>query len=193
MLVEHTRCFDPAFVAVRDRVREGYIGDLTRIVAYLGGKRAMLFRNSTHLLGSVIFFAESSPKWVIAALDHERELSRITEPVSPDLEIGAVTDRVSKSPGGGPALLFERPTGFDIPVAVNLFGSMKRICMALNVSRLDDLATEIEELTTPKIPAGMLDALKMLPTVNRLRDLTSDEIDERYEMFRLMSQFEVLP
>jgi predicted dehydrogenase len=69
MLVDHTRCFDPAFVAVRDRVREGYIGDLTRIVAYLGGKRAMLFRNSTHLLGSVIFFAESSPKWIIAALD----------------------------------------------------------------------------------------------------------------------------
>ena len=45
----------------------------------------------------------------IAALDKERELARITEPVSPDLEICAVTDRVSKSPGGGPALLFERP------------------------------------------------------------------------------------
>ena len=53
---------------------------------------------------------------------------------SPDLEIAAVTDRVSKSPGGGPALLFERPTGFDIPVAVNLFGSMKRMCMALGVA-----------------------------------------------------------
>src|SRR5919107_530104 len=66
----------------------------------------------------------------ISALDRERELARIGEPVSPDLEIAAVTDRVSKSPGGGPALLFERPTGFD-----------------------------------------MLDALKMLPTVNRLRDL----------------------
>ena len=76
----------------------------------------------------------------IAALDKERELARITEPVSPDLEICAVTDRVSKSPGGGPALLFERPTGFDMPVAVNLFGSMKRICMALGVTTLDDLA-----------------------------------------------------
>ena len=67
-----------------------------------------------------------------------------------------MTDRVSKSPGGGPALLFERPTGFDIPVALNLFGSMKRICMALGVAKLDDLAEEIDELTTPKIPAGML-------------------------------------
>ena len=100
----------------------------------------------------------------IAALDKERELARIAEPVSPDLEICAVTDRVSKSPGGGPALLFERPTGFDMPVAINLFGSMKRMCMALGVRTLDDLAREIEELTTPKMPAGMIDALKMLPT-----------------------------
>jgi 4-hydroxy-3-polyprenylbenzoate decarboxylase len=60
----------------------------------------------------------------IAALDKERELCRVTEAVSPELEISAVTDRASKSPGGGPGLLFERPTGFDIPVAVNLFGSM---------------------------------------------------------------------
>src|SRR4051794_24041860 len=107
----------------------------------------------------------------IAALDRARELARINDSVSPDLEIGALTDRVSKSPGGGPGLLFERPTGFDIPVAVNLFGSMTRICMALGVRSLDDLAREIEDLTTPKIPAGMLDALKMLPMVNRLRDL----------------------
>ena len=107
----------------------------------------------------------------IAALDRERELARVTGPVSPDLEISAVTDRVSKSPGGGPALLFERPTGFDMPVAVNLFGSTKRMCLALGVQALDDLAHEIEELSTPRIPAGMLDAIKLLPTVSRLRDL----------------------
>src|SRR5918993_4662473 len=107
----------------------------------------------------------------IAALDRERELARIPDPISPHLEISAVTDRVSKSPGGGPGLLFERPTGFSMPVAVNLFGSMKRMCMALGVEKLDDLAAEIEELATPKIPSGMLDALKLLPMVNRLRDL----------------------
>ena len=99
----------------------------------------------------------------IGALDKERELARIGEPVSPDLEICAVTDTVSKSPGGGPALLFEKPTGFDMPVAINLYGSMKRMCMALGVSSLDDLAKEIEELTNPKMPAGVLDTLKMLP------------------------------
>jgi 4-hydroxy-3-polyprenylbenzoate decarboxylase len=114
----------------------------------------------------------------IATLDQERELARITEPVSPDLEICAVTDRVSKSPGGGPGLLFERPTGFDIPVALNLFGSMRRICLALGVSKLDDLAGEIEELATPKIPAGMLDALKMLPMLGRLRDLMPKTVSD---------------
>jgi 4-hydroxy-3-polyprenylbenzoate decarboxylase len=114
----------------------------------------------------------------IAALARERELARITEPVSPDLEIAAVTDRVSKSPGGGPGLLFERPDGYDIPVAINLFGSMKRMCMALGVERLDDLADEIEEIATPKIPAGMLDALKLLPTLNRLRDVMPKTVSD---------------
>ena len=72
----------------------------------------------------------------IAALEKERELACIADEVSPDLEICAVTDRVSKSPGGGPGLLFERPTGYSMPVAVNLFGSMKRMCMALGVGKL---------------------------------------------------------
>jgi 4-hydroxy-3-polyprenylbenzoate decarboxylase len=107
----------------------------------------------------------------IAALAQERELARIADRVSPDLEIAAVADRVSKSPGGGPALLFESPVGSDVPVAVNLFGSMKRMCMALGVSTLDELAAQIDDLATPRIPGGMLDALKMLPKVSRLRDL----------------------
>ena len=67
--IDHTRNFDAAYVEVRNRVRAGEIGQLTRIVAYLGGKRAMLFRNHTHLLGSVCFFAEAAPTWVFAALD----------------------------------------------------------------------------------------------------------------------------
>lgn len=107
----------------------------------------------------------------ISALADRRELARLDAPVSADLEIAAIVDRVSKSPGGGPALLFERPAGFDVPVAVNLFGSMSRICLALGVRTLDDLASEIEELTTPKLPGGLLDAVKMLPKVSRLRDL----------------------
>src|SRR3954464_7248109 len=107
----------------------------------------------------------------LADLDKRRLLTRVAEPVSPDLEIAAVTDRACKMPGGGPALLFERPTGFDMPVASNVFGSVERMCLALGVKTLDDLAVEINQLMTPQMPQGIMDALKILPMVNRLRDL----------------------
>ncbi|MEO8069910.1 MAG: UbiD family decarboxylase domain-containing protein, partial [Acidobacteriota bacterium] len=107
----------------------------------------------------------------IAELNRRKELVRITDSVSPDLEIAAVIDLACKSPGGGPALMFERPTGSTMPVAANLFGSMSRMCLALGVDKLDDLAREIEELTTPPMPRGFMDALKLMPLVNRLTDL----------------------
>ena len=107
----------------------------------------------------------------IADLDKRGLLSRIREGVNPELEIAAVTDRVCKLPGGGPGLLFERPTGFDMPVATNLFGSTERMCLALGTPSLDAVAKEIDEMMTPKMPAGMLDAFKMLPMLDRLRDL----------------------
>jgi 4-hydroxy-3-polyprenylbenzoate decarboxylase len=107
----------------------------------------------------------------IDELARRKDLARITEPLSPNLEISALIDRVSKSPGGGPALLFERPAGSDIPVAANLYGSMSRICLALGVSDLNELSREIEELTTPPMPKGFMDALKLMPLVNRLTDL----------------------
>ena len=107
----------------------------------------------------------------LADLDKRKLLARISESVSPDLEIAAVTDRVCKTPLGGPALLFEKPTGYDMPVATNVYGSNERMCLALGVKALDDLAKEIDELMTPQMPAGIMDALKMLPMVGRLRDL----------------------
>jgi 4-hydroxy-3-polyprenylbenzoate decarboxylase len=104
-------------------------------------------------------------------LDKRRLLARIKEPVSPDLEIAAVTDRTAKMAGGGPALLFEQPAGFNMPVASNVFGSLERMCLALGVKTLDELAVEINQLMTPQMPEGIMDALKMLPMVGRLRDL----------------------
>jgi 4-hydroxy-3-polyprenylbenzoate decarboxylase len=108
---------------------------------------------------------------LLADLDKRGLLTRVAEPVSPDLEIAAVTDRACKAPDGGPALLFERPTGFTIPAAANVFGSVERMCLVLGVKALDDLAVEISELMTPPQPSGVLDALKLLPTVARLKDL----------------------
>src|SRR6187200_279113 len=107
----------------------------------------------------------------IADLDKRGELARISEPVDPHLEISALVDRVSKTPGGGPGLLFEKPGNHTMPVAANIYGSMSRICLALGVKHLDELAAEIEELTTPPMPRGFMDALKMMPLVSRLTDL----------------------
>ena len=107
----------------------------------------------------------------LADLEKRSLLTRVQEAVSPDLEIAAVTDLACKSPGGGPALLFARPSGYSIPVATNVFGSLERMCLALGVKSLDDLAREIDELMTPKMPGGLLDAVRMMPLVSRLSDL----------------------
>lgn len=71
ILINHTRRWFPDFVEARRLVRSGAIGSLRRIVATLGGERAMLFRNGTHLVDTVCFFAESEPLWLVAELDEE--------------------------------------------------------------------------------------------------------------------------
>jgi len=104
----------------------------------------------------------------IAAIDRMGELVRITEPVRTRLEIAEIADRCMKSPGGGPALLFERPVlddgrPSDFPVAINLFGSMKRMCLALGVDNLDEVGGRISELLNLKVPDGIFGKLAMLP------------------------------
>ena len=71
----------------------------------------------------------------IAFLEQKGELRRIATPVDPRLEITEIADRSIKS--GGPALLFENPQGYDIPVLINLFGSDRRMAWALGVEKLD--------------------------------------------------------
>lgn len=104
----------------------------------------------------------------IDALEQAGELVRIKHFVDPKLEIAEITDRISKMPGGGKALLFEN-TGYDFPVLMNAYGSEKRMCMALGVSKLDDVAHEIEELfkllSAPK--EGIIDKLKLLPKLGQ--------------------------
>ena len=107
----------------------------------------------------------------IGALEARHELRRVREPVSVDLEISAVTDRVSKSPGGGPALLFERPEGHDMPVLINALGSIERMKIALEVDSLDAFGERVDALLEGKAPASFLDKLKMLPKLKDLADL----------------------
>lgn len=104
----------------------------------------------------------------IAAIDKVGELVRITEPVRTRLEIAEIADRCMKSPGGGPALLFERPLldngqPSEFPVAINLYGSMRRMCLALGVENLDEVGGRISELLNLKVPDGIFGKLSMLP------------------------------
>ncbi len=98
------------------------------------------------------------------------ELVRIGHPVSVDREMTEISDRCMKSRNGGPALLFERPiledgTESDIPVGLNLYGSMNRMCLSLEVDRLDDIGDRIQDLMKLKVPERWREKLAMLSKV----------------------------
>ncbi len=100
----------------------------------------------------------------IAKLESAGELIRISTPVSSELEIAEITDRMVKSEGGGKALLFEH-TDKGFPVLTNLYGSERRMAMALGVKRLEDISQRLDSLvgsvTSPK--ENLMDKLRLLP------------------------------
>lgn len=110
----------------------------------------------------------------IAALDRAGELRKIRTEVDPILEITEITDRVSKMPAkynggrasspGGPALLFQNIKGHaGAQVLINQFGSARRMDLALEVEKLDEVADRIRQFMDIKSPQGFLDKVKMLP------------------------------
>lgn len=82
----------------------------------------------------------------VAALRAAGELVTITAPVDPVLEITEIADRCVKSPGGGPALLFEKVNGSSFPLLINAFASRRRMALALGVADLDELGAKVREL-----------------------------------------------
>ncbi|MGI9139886.1 MAG: menaquinone biosynthesis decarboxylase [Gemmatimonadaceae bacterium] len=104
----------------------------------------------------------------IDALESAGELVRVREPVRAQLELCEIADRAMKMPAGGPALLFENVVldngaRSEFPVAINLFGSMKRMQIALGVESLDEIGARISELLEMKVPEGLLAKLALLP------------------------------
>ncbi len=99
----------------------------------------------------------------IERLEIDGELLRINESVSPILEIAEITDRVSKKPRGGKALLFENVEGSSMPVLINAFGSTKRMNLALGVHNIEDIAKRIESYIKIPPPTTLLDKAKLLP------------------------------
>src|SRR5579859_1328479 len=97
----------------------------------------------------------------IHALEQNQELKRITVEVDPILEITEFADRAVKH--GGPALLFEKPKGYSMPVLINAFASMRKMELALEVSSVDEVAARIVEFLEMRMPEGLIGKLKMLP------------------------------
>ena len=99
-------------------------------------------------------------------LEKEGELKRITAEVDWKLEVTEITDRVTKQ--GGPALLFENIKGSKTPLAINLFGTHRRMNLALEVNELQEVADRISGFIDFKTPSGLVDKLKMLPKLGEL-------------------------
>ncbi len=92
----------------------------------------------------------------VALLEKEGELVRVKAPVSRDLEITEIADRVMKGlPANNKALLFENVQGFSTPVAINLFGSDRRMALALGVDDLDELNQRLAKLVDFRLPQGL--------------------------------------
>jgi 4-hydroxy-3-polyprenylbenzoate decarboxylase len=92
----------------------------------------------------------------LSGLEEAGELHRVIAEVDPVLEIAEIADRVSKMEGGGKALVFQKVKGSAFVTAVNLFGSYRRICLALECEKLDDLSIRVEEFLAG-VPAGSRD------------------------------------
>jgi 4-hydroxy-3-polyprenylbenzoate decarboxylase len=110
----------------------------------------------------------------IEKLRSDGELKEIRDEVSADLEIAAITDHVIKK--GGPALLFTSVRGATMPLAINLFGTVKRTCLALETPSLDTLASEIASYLEPEIPEGIVGKIQALPRLARLGALRTKSV-----------------
>jgi len=102
----------------------------------------------------------------VEELERAGELLRINEPVDTELVIAEWANREMKSPGGGKALLFAKPTidgkTSTFPVAINTMGSRKRIAMALGVNDVPDLAQEIQLILKAKPPTDLREGFALL-------------------------------
>ncbi len=113
----------------------------------------------------------------IAQLERDGELRRITAEVDPYLEMTEICDRTLKR--GGPALLFENPKGYDMPVLGNLFGTPERVARAMGqetVEALRDVGELLAFLKEPEPPKGMRDAWDKLPVFRQVMNMAPRQL-----------------
>ena len=108
----------------------------------------------------------------VAQLESQGELRRVAASVSPRLEMTEICDRVLRA--GGPALLFEHPAGHDIPVLGNLFGTVRRVALAMgveDVAALREVGKLLAFLKEPEPPKGLRDLWDKFPVFRRVLDM----------------------
>ena len=113
----------------------------------------------------------------IQKLESEGELKRVRVPVDPNLEMTEICDRTLRA--GGPAILFERPSGFDIPVLCNLFGTPRRVALGMGedtVESLREVGRLLAFLKEPDPPKGMKEAWKALPIFKKVLDMAPKKV-----------------
>ncbi|MHB1232140.1 MAG: 4-hydroxy-3-polyprenylbenzoate decarboxylase [Burkholderiales bacterium] len=113
----------------------------------------------------------------IAQLEAQGELKRVAVAVNPHLEMTEVCDRVLRA--GGPAILFEKPTGHTIPVLGNLFGTPRRVAMGMgedDVAALREVGKLLAFLKEPDPPKGLKDAWDKLPLYKQVLNMAPKEV-----------------
>ncbi|QWT46569.1 4-hydroxy-3-polyprenylbenzoate decarboxylase [Azospira inquinata] len=113
----------------------------------------------------------------IAQLESLGELKRVGVPVSPHLEMTEICDRVLRR--SGPAVLFEHPTGYDIPVLANLFGTPRRVALGMgeeSVTALREVGKLLAYLKEPEPPKGLKDAWEKLPVLKQVLNMAPKKV-----------------
>ncbi len=105
----------------------------------------------------------------LADLDRDGDLARVRTPVDPHLEVTGIVQRVVRA--GGPALLFENPSRGRMPLAINVFGTERRMAKALGVGELDEIGDRIASLVKPELPHGLGGLRDALSKVGQLRSV----------------------
>ena len=108
----------------------------------------------------------------IQQLEAIGELKRIKAEVDPYLEMTEIADRVLRA--GGPALLFENPKGYSVPVLANLFGTPRRVALGMGEESTDalrEIGKLLALLKQPDPPKGFKDALNSLPIFRKVLDM----------------------
>ena len=112
----------------------------------------------------------------VDALEQAGELKRVKTKVSADLEVAEIMRRLMYA-GDKPAVLFENVEGSDMQILGNAFGTMKRLEIALETTDFTEIGKRITELTKMKMPAGMLNKLKMLPKLSEIGEYGPKYVD----------------